>query len=414
MKKLILILITTIFIAKTSFSNDFNIRIKKDFDIPLPKPDRSTLTSEKAIFGDNSMMDYYQVSDELKKLADSTVAFISKNSLIYDSTTKTYKLANEMKVSANYLDDNEDFVNQNILSFCSGAYLGNSYILSAGHCVDASNINSSNYFKNVYIVFGWRYESDNTPVLTFNEDQVYTIKEVKIRNLSTSISSLNDLLNNYEDYSLLVLDKEPKNKKPLIVDKNADIKEGKQVFTIGYPLGMAVKINKPEDATIKIVGKNTFQTNIDAFGGNSGGPVFDSNTKKIIGILVTGFGGEFDYELKEDIIFNVEVSTLVNTMAVDSKTQTLYVSERYLSYVRSEVVSKYKGMFLNNGKGYIAMIKAATKINNRDLMFVVVLRMFGSKALNKGKFVRYDQDSYGTGVMRIPESIINEVYKGNL
>jgi len=210
---------------------------------------------------------------------------------------------------------------------------------------------------------------------------------------------------------LSILDRDPVNKKALIVDKKPDIRTGKKVFTIGYPLGMAVKIDRPEDAEIKLVGKNTFQTNIDAFGGNSGGPVFDSITKKIIGILVTGFGGEFDYELKEDITFNVKISTSIDGMAVDPKTQTLYTDSQSLSYVKKEIVSKYKGKFLNNGDGYIAIIKAGTKINNRDITFKVVERMFGTKVLNKGKLVRYPQDDYGTGIMRIPSSIINEIYR---
>jgi V8-like Glu-specific endopeptidase len=410
MKKLILSITILLVGASVGFSEEFNIKIKKDLDVPLPKIG-SLKTGEKAIFGDNSMQDYYQVSDELKKLADSTVAFVNKKSLVYDANTKTYKVAKEIKVSANYVDDNEDFVNQDVLSFCSGAYVGNSYIISAGHCVDTSNKNAFDYYDNVYIVFGWRYDSDNTPVLSFNEDQVYTIKEVKIRKLSSSISSFDALLNNYEDYSLSVLDRDPVNKKALVVDKNPDINTGKKVFTIGYPLGMAVKIDRPEDAEIKLVGKNTFQTNIDAFGGNSGGPVFDSNTKKIIGILVTGFDGEFDYELKEDIIFNVKLSASIDGMAVDLKTRTLYTDFQSLLYVKREIVSKYKGKFLNNGNGYIAIIKAGTKINNRDITFKVVERMFGAKVLNKGKLVRYPQDDYGTGIMRIPSSIINEIYR---
>ena len=410
MKKLILSITILLVGVSVGSSEEFNIKIKNDLDIPLPKIG-SLKIGEKAIFGDNSMQDYYQVSDELKKLADSTVAFVNKKSLVYDAKTKTYKVAKEIKVSANYVDDKEDFVNQDVLSFCSGAYVGNSYIISAGHCVDTSDKDAFDYYDNVYVVFGWRYDSDNTPVLSFNEDQVYTIKEVKIREYTSSTSSFNALLNSYEDYSLSVLDRDPVNKKALIVDKNPDINTGKKVFTIGYPLGMAVKIDRPEDSEIKLVGKNTFQTNIDAFGGNSGGPVFDSNTKKIIGILVTGFGGEFDYELKEDIIFKVKLSTSIDGMNVDSETQTLYANFKSLLHVRKEIVSKYNGKFLKNDDGYIAIIKAGTKINNRDITFKVVARMFGAKVLNKGRLVRYPQDDYGTGVMRIPSSIINEIYR---
>jgi len=426
-KHIYILVIITMAIGYSNFRDavaqqEFNPTIdKNNSNISVPTP-RVKKTGDKAIFGDNSMQDYYQVSTTLKEMADSTVAFVPKDLLIYDSQTKTYKVAQEMRVSMNYgnIDKKEDFVNENILSFCSGAYLGKSYILSAGHCIDPDP-NSPSYFKNVYIVFGWRYEADNTPAIAFSQDQVYTIKEIKIRKLSSdefSISITTDclldyLLNKYEDYSLSVLDRDPVNKKPLIIDKNPSIKVGDKAFTIGYPLGMAVKIDKPQDSEVKLVGKNTFETNIDAFGGNSGGPVFNSETKKIIGILVTGFGGEFDYELKQNIVFNVSASSSVEEIAVDQKTQTLFVNPKYLEEIKKIIIEKYDGEFSANGDEFTALIKAGTKINNRDLMFGVVARLFGAKVLNKGKLVRYAQDDYGTGVMKVPSSIINEIYKTN-
>jgi len=409
MKKLIMIFLS-VFAVSYVYSSDFDIDIKditnnSDFS-QIPIPSKSI---EKAIFGDNSMQDYYQVSDELKKMADSTVAFVNKKDLVYDPQTKTYKVAKNMTVSINYVDDKEDFVNQNILSFCSGAYIGNSYILSAGHCVD-EDPKSSVYYKNVYIVFGWRYQADNTPVIAFPENQVYTIKQIKIRKLSSNINSFNDLLNKYEDYSLSILDRAPVDRQSLIVDRNPSINIGDKAFTIGYPLGMAVKIDKPEDSEIKLIGKNTFQTNIDAFGGNSGGPVFNSKTKKIIGILVTGFGGEFDYELKQNISFNVITDTNVPEMAIDQNTQTVYINPQYLNDVKEIITQQYNGEFTLNGNKYIALLKSGTKINNRDLFFGVVARLFGAKVLNKGKLVRYPQDDYGTGIMKIPSTIISEIY----
>ena len=424
-KHIYILVIITMAIGYSNFRDavaqqEFNPTIdKNNSNISVPTP-RVKKTGDKAIFGDNSMQDYYQVSTTLKEMADSTVAFVPKDLLIYDSQTKTYKVAQEMRVSMNYgnIDKKEDFVNENILSFCSGAYLGKSYILSAGHCIDPDP-NSPSYFKNVYIVFGWRYEADNTPAIAFSQDQVYTIKEIKIRKLSSdefSISITTDclldyLLNKYEDYSLSVLDREPVNKEPLIIDKNPSIKVGDKAFTIGYPLGMAVKIDKLQDSEVKLVGKNTFETNIDAFGGNSGGPVFNSETKKIIGILVTGFGGEFEYELKQDVLFNVRVDISVKEVKLIEEKLTLYVNPKYLEDIKKIITQQYNGEFNKNGDKYMALIKAGTKMNNRDFMFGVIARLFWTEALNKGKLVRYPQDNYGTGVMKIPDPVINEVHK---
>ncbi len=154
MKKIIIMVV--IVGSVNVYTEDFKFKVNKDLNIPVPQIENNILSGEKAIFGENSMLDYYQAPEDLKKLADSTVAFVSKDLLEYDPVSKKYKIKKEIKVSANYIDEKEDFVNQNIISFCSGAYVGNSYILSAGHCVDEKS------YKNVYVIFGWRYNSSNT------------------------------------------------------------------------------------------------------------------------------------------------------------------------------------------------------------------------------------------------------------
>ncbi len=413
MKNLIKSLMMIILISggEFSYAYDFSINVNRDIDVPMPS--KTYHQEGKAIFGDNSMLDYYQAPEHLRSLADSTVALVRKESLEYDYKNRVYRVAKEIKLSTNHLDDKEDFINQNILSFCSGAYVGNLLVITAGHCIETDPKEGS-YYKNIYVVFGWRYDAENSPVMSFSEDQVYTIKEVKVRKLamedaeSSTTTFLEQLLNNYHDYSLVLLDREPINRKPIIVDKNPQIKVGNKVFTIGYPLGMAVKIDKPEDAQIFLVGKNTFQTNIDAYGGNSGGPVFDSHTNKMIGILVTGFGGEFNYKLKQDVAFNIAITT--TSPYIDLNTHTLYINLAVITKIKSEVIKKYNGKFIPNGNGkYLVILKAETEINNRDIMFLILGRLFGKDVLNKGKLVRYDQNDFGTGVMKIPSVILDQL-----
>ena len=66
-------------------------------------------------------------------------------------------------------------------------------------------------------------------------------------------------------------------------------------------MGMSVKITDPNDSQIYKLGKNIFTTDLDSFGGNSGGPVFDSYTKRIIGVIVTGNKNEIIYTLNKDL-----------------------------------------------------------------------------------------------------------------
>jgi len=59
------------------------------------------------------------------------------------------------------------------------------------------------------------------------------------------------------------------------------------MLTIGHPVGLPLKVSG--GATVRSTSpKSYYITDIDAFGGNSGGPVFNARTKLIEGILVLG------------------------------------------------------------------------------------------------------------------------------
>lgn len=398
--KNIKILLITLIMGLNAGAQDFNADFKKEVNLPIP-----AMSADKAIFGPNSMNDYYQVAPYLQKMADSTVAFIKKTDLTFDQASGKYKIKKKMTMANLYADPSEDFYKQSLLSFCSGAYVGKGYILSAGHCI-SSDPKSDNYFGNTYAVFGWKMTSDGTAAMEFLKEDVFSFTAVKVHALSTDIQSEDDLLNKYSDYSLSSLDRIPSGKTALEVEKTAPVSVGKNVFTIGYPLGLAVKIDKPEDATVKIDGKTLFQTNIDAFGGNSGGPVFDSKTNKIIGILVTGFGGEFNYELKDDAAFYIVIDTSSpEALSIDPKTITITAGEKVLPQLVA-ILKQYKAKIgkVSEGK-YVAMIPKGTSIGNREPMFELIVSLNGVQVFNKGKLVRMEQEAYGTGIMKIPQTI---------
>lgn len=382
------------------FKFDFNKEFNKDINVPVP-----TKLGEKAIFGDNSMNDYYQVPQYLQKMADSTVAFVKKTDLIFDEARQVYKVNKKMTMANLYIDPNEDFYNQNLLSFCSGAYVGKGYILSAGHCI-SSDPKADNYFGNIYAVFGWKLNANNSTPTEFTKDQVYTFTGVKVHALSTDVSTEYDLLNRYSDYSLSILDREPLDRTPLVIEKDKDVSLGEKVFTIGYPLGMAVKIDNPQDAEVKVDGKTLFMTNIDAFGGNSGGPVFDSKTNKIVGILVTGYGGEFRYELKENVSFYIVLdSASADNLEIDPKTSTILAGKNILPRV-IYLLKKYDADISTVSKEkYSVVMHKGVSIGNREPMFQIMIKLTGAKVFNKGKLVRMAQDDYGTGVRKLPKEI---------
>lgn len=64
-------------------------------------------------------------------------------------------------------------------------------------------------------------------------------------------------------------------------------KPGTEIYMLGYPSGLPQKA--AVNARIKQSDDHTcFYSTLDAFAGNSGSPVFDKNTHRVIGILVSG------------------------------------------------------------------------------------------------------------------------------
>ncbi|MDD5209593.1 MAG: serine protease [Elusimicrobiales bacterium] len=371
---------------------------------PLAVPAPS-FSASKSIYGENSMQEYYQVPAQLKKLADSTVAFVNKSSLYFDPVEKVYKVKNTIKISeSNYLDENEDFSSQSKLSGCSGSYLGKGLVMTAGHCV-SEDAKDPSYFENFFMVFGWKYDKEGAPAQEFKSDAVYSIKKVETRALEGPTGDMKT----YRDFALVSMDRDPSDRQPLALEKEQAPKIGQKVFTIGYPLGLAVKINDPDQAQVYAVEKNGFQTNIDAFGGNSGGPAFDSATNKIVGILVTAVGTEFSYELNRDFSFIADFSLPSDTIEYKPQLGTVTFGSAVRGIVL-EMLRNSKGTIsiLDENKCLVTLPKGA-RFENRSLLFSLITRVGGNNVFNKGKLMRDKQESFGTGVMKLPEEIKNLV-----
>lgn len=369
--------------------------------LEAPVAPSPVFTADKSIYGENSMHEYYQVPERLKKLADSSVAFVSRSALYFDPAAKVYRIRNSQKLSDMvYADENEDFSSQGKLSNCSGAYLGKGLVMTAGHCVSANPENDS-FFGNYFLVFGWKYAAEGAPSQEFQPGDVYTIRKVEVR----VFDGENGDPNRSRDFALVALDREPAGRQPLELEREAAPKIGRKVFTIGYPLGLAVKINDPDQAQVFTVGQDVFQTNLDVFGGNSGGPAFDSATNRIIGIVVTAVGTEYSYELNRDFSFIAEFSLPSNTIVYAPELGTATFGSELRSMVLRMVRDAKGSIKLLDENKCLVTFPKGSKFETRSLFFSVVTRVGGQNVFNRGRLMRDQQDSYGTGVMRLPDEI---------
>ncbi|MCG2724850.1 MAG: serine protease [Elusimicrobia bacterium] len=268
MRKLISILVLATFI--TSFTS---------FDL---------FAGEKVIYGNDDRLDYNRMPFSMRKLADSVVSLWESHNLTLEGDS--YKLKTKKFADAMDLCPAERFGEQQMGAFCSGSLVGDDIIMTAGHC-----ITDETECKNTKFVFGfaikpksiWDFitSAPNNAPDEINSADVYSCKHI-IKCFEGDEPSGEDT-DLGADYALIKLDRAVKGRAPLPINRERNIKNGTSLFVIGHPMGLPVKL--AGDSSVRNASpEGYFVANLDTYGGNSGSPVFNAETKLIEGILVRG------------------------------------------------------------------------------------------------------------------------------
>lgn len=403
------------------YLNSKSVKQNYDNSIPAVKAKYDTKESGSytyrpvAIYGENNIKEYYEVNSSLRKIANSVVALVHKDWLYFDETDNRYHIVPTRDFLFDKLNNliiqNKDetmFLNQKILSFCSGALVSDDLVLTAGHCISDQKIDpetgkkNSIYYRDIYIVFNWKKSTNGNYKDSFSKDEVFKVNRIIVRELKGDISDIN----NYRDYALVELSKRALKYKPLPIERaDGFLIKGAPVFTIGYPAGMSVKITEPDAAKIGNVGDYGFTANIDHFAGNSGSPVFNSYTKRITGILVSGDADFYiivPENIKVKIIFNQDSKLLEDSRENDYL--ILKTNSKKLFKIFMKHLSNYSSIYtdkLSENELY-AEIPAKFKYPDTDIILNTIVETYGFNINGLEKILaRYPNNYYGTGIQKI-------------
>lgn len=179
----------------------------------------------------------------------------------------------------------EAFYGQPTASFCTAFFVGKDIVVTAGHCVDETDV------KNSRFLFDFRMPRDgNHPeTLIVENDRIYRGVELLGR----------ELTQNGPDWAVVRVDRPIADRPALRIRTSGKIDEGTDVYVIGHPSGLPAKF---ADGAIVRDNSNDdfFVSNLDTYGGNSGSPVFNRNTHEVEGILVRG-GQDFELLRNDDL-----------------------------------------------------------------------------------------------------------------
>lgn len=192
---------------------------------------------------------------------------------------KKERLADFMSVEEkSNLCPEQRFAKQNSIGECSAFLVAPDLMMTAGHCLFIEDYNHNNICDKVTFAFDY-------------EDGVSNITD------TVECESVVDVLYDPEeggDYAILKLKKTVEHRPYLKLKTSSTI--GSEVFSIGTPLGMPKKIAR--NGFVKTSRSRELEYDLDLFGGNSGSPIIEKSSGKVIGVHV--YGGAFALNKDKD------------------------------------------------------------------------------------------------------------------
>ena len=227
--------------------------------------------NDKVIYGADDRIDLHQTKDaRLLALADSTAALfaaaqVADRGRLAGLHTKPYGQTLQ-------LCHDEPFYDQESGPYCSGALIAPDVIATAGHCVE-----DEADCHRIKFVFGFAVKKKGELPYEVPVRDVYDCKQLLAREQTEKGA----------DWALIKLDRAVKGRAPLKLNRTGIIKDKTPLIVIGHPAGLPAKI--AGGASVRDASPaDIFTANLDAYGGNSGSPVFNAKSGLVEGLLTRG------------------------------------------------------------------------------------------------------------------------------
>ncbi|KAF3361985.1 hypothetical protein PHSC3_001296 [Chlamydiales bacterium STE3] len=199
------------------------------------------------------------------------------------------------------------FADEPCFGFATAFLVGKGTVFTAAHCVCEDESNKlKRDLSSIRVVFNFQMLSGNQAPQVIPKDNVYKIKSIKAHRY-TGYSMITEGKETFKDWAIVKLDREVKGIDPLEVsfeDVGYDSENPQELYMLGHPKGLPLKI-ATSGKVIKNVylgfdvesGKemvyrdrnhpDIFSTDLPAYKGNSGSPVFSAK-HRVIGMLFKG------------------------------------------------------------------------------------------------------------------------------
>lgn len=223
------------------------------------------------IYGEDDRKNFYEVAaGELRDKAYSTAALFSSTAL--EDIGSKYLL----RYHDNNFCSGEKFSGEKGIASCTAVLVAPKLMLTAGHCIYPSDCSRKQF------VFGLWKQSEKSQILTIPKEQVYSCKNI------VAWESPRHNTDTAPEFALVELDREVAQPyRPAKLTKNFSVEKNDPLQMLGYPAGLSLKFAQGRARFTSAAEESIVETNLDAFGGNSGSPVFDKNGD-LLAIVING------------------------------------------------------------------------------------------------------------------------------
>lgn len=154
---------------------------------------------------------------------------------------------------------------------CTGFLVAPDLVATAGHCVT-----DKKSCKNLNFVFGVTSAKEFSQGFQIDKTNFYSCKKIITTNQ-----------NDRRDYALIKLNKKVQARHIFEIEDDSRLNDESSVYMIGHPLGLPVTYTRAVPVS-NYYFNDFFTAPLNSFSGNSGSPVINSSTNKVVGILASG------------------------------------------------------------------------------------------------------------------------------